>query len=355
MTPSTIQKKIKAAIARWSGPTQSFLKWWLAELKVCIPPQVAHTLSVDEPRARVIVAKDGYRTEVVGAESVEVAAPEIQLKTSPEPFQDAVVVISDDLLLIKELVLPIQARDELAQIATYQARQHFPLVSEQLSLGYGLSVEDSNSNFTRLKLAVARIGIVEEHLTNIRRIGFEPVEVVSSGSNIQLAVPSVESHNQRRRFLSLAFIGLIVVQCALIPMIDINRVQLANTKLQGQLSVLLEKTKSASDLKKVIDRRFSEAEFLQAQSAGDVFAQTLRLLTAESPDDVWLTDLQYDGKTFRLSGFGRDAASWVLKLQERDLFQTVRLDNVAAGAGAGENGRFQIRLEIKPSNAGRKP
>ncbi len=329
------------------------LDWWLQALESCIPQKTGQLFSGQHAKACFLVDQDQISVSVNGSEW-QPLDPQSQSgnASTRRLMSDAEIVISDTAVFFRTLTLPKNVGGEIRNAIQFQIKQHVPMAEHSIAVGHRINEVTPPDTAISVTIAAVRKDTIQHALAIAESAGYVATKIRTFSNSIPLAVDSVMRAQRARKLAGLVLIGGLVIQLMLIPLLDAQRVKRSNVLLKEELSMLIGKTKVSADLKRLIDQRMGESAFINSQLSQDMFADGLAILSSKSPADVWLSDLQYDGRVFRLTGKAQDAAGWAMKLQQDvETFENVRLENVSSAAAEGEVGRFQMSLQIKTTAA----
>lgn len=323
-----------------------FLGWWLQNLRDCLPTSLARKVQKADTHARVLIGQKDAFLSVDGSGWVPCGPEVAEGMSPPRHGSRAEVLVSDDATLQHTMVMPRAVLNDLNGAIAFQVKQFVPLDPSAVTLGYSVSDEDQARATVEVTIAAVRVETVERALAVLKVHGYIPERFETASGGISLAPSQLLRSSQIRRLAIIGLIGLFVVQLLVLPIIDARRIRSSNELLKNELNALVSKTKSAADIKRSVDQRASDAAFLNAQLNQDVLADGIAILSAHAPLDISLSEIQFDGRTFRVSGIAADPAAWALNLQQGGLFESVRLEGVS-GRGARDGGRFQMSLRLK--------
>jgi general secretion pathway protein L len=266
--------------------------------------------------------------------------------------------LPQDLVLLRELSLPLLPPDQIEAAAVLEARSASPFLPDDLVFGYS-SIPGKGGLRVLLALASRKQvkAYIEGHTPEHRKGGGNSAEIWARSVDARHAVifPGYgETHRQRFAarwrwvayglFLSaLGFaIAVAVTPTAQIRLRAIQAVN-AHGALAHSANPLLDKREQVSRYKELL----SVAEEIRANSLGG--AQVMDLLTRILPDDTALQSLQVDGRKVSLAGQTENAAALMKRLSEEPGVSDVKAPAAAQKAPGTNKEVFRVEFSLDAS------
>lgn len=156
---------------------QSFVAWWLSELKAMIPIGVRSWFVGDTTLVDVRV--DGATIQVLSADAKAAAETIIAADAKSSPVvlamraagRDSVrLLLTSDQLLVKRLQLPMAIEENLREAIGFELDRYTPFKADQAYYDARVLRRDTNKESIDVQLAVAPRAVVDPLLATLRRL-----------------------------------------------------------------------------------------------------------------------------------------------------------------------------------------
>lgn len=314
-----------------------FFRWWGKELLMLIPPSVTQRFSVSQEVVSVVVSSTG--------------------ETQPplESFTDGqLIVLSLDasVVLSHNIRLPFANHRATEGMANIQMSRIMPLPMEDLysdwrSAGPIENLRDGASQ-QKVLLYVAKRKVLGPVFETIQSKGFLLADILIEGvAGFSTLAPTSVRRGLNHR--TLRSVGLGVTALLLILMLPyawMLNIRSENEIVSRELSALQDMIADVSELRNHLDGHNAQVKFLVAERSNDRFSEALSLLSAESPDSVFLRDFSYERNTVRVAGYAASSAEWALALGKQPSVGNVNLQRVSSGRSPDDPENFDIVIDL---------
>lgn len=260
------------------------------------------------------------------------------------------VLLPDEIVLFRDLVLPDLLRRDLEQALTLEVDAHRPFPLEELIWGWRSALRDDGQLDVRLAMTSRR------HVdSRLAALGWQtppavgelwaddakPIALQGSGDDLR------ERRLKRRR---ARIIGLIAV-CALLvfalaatPFLLQRQQVFEAQRMQGELQA---RTAPIVASREALVRNHRHVEAVQQHLRAQIdLPALLEQLTRLLPDNAYLSRLEVSGRTVRIAGLSPNAATLVELLGAQAEFADVRTPT-AISRGAEGNESFTVEFTVR--------
>jgi general secretion pathway protein L len=257
------------------------------------------------------------------------------------------VLLPDDIVLYRELVLPDLLLEDLARAAALEVELNSPFSPSDLVWGMRSAMTADGGRHVRIALASRKH--VAAHLES-RQIDGTRVEVWAGESDPVVfdgyAEPGREQASRRRRTGILAALGMLIVLLLVlaatpwyIQRARIFDAQAHHVALEASVAPVVSNReallRSSAQLAAIGQHLHTEADALAV----------LARLTAVLPDSAHLTRLEVNGAQVRFAGIASNAAQLVETLGGQDVFSNVRTPTAISRTADGRES-FTVELTL---------
>jgi len=263
------------------------------------------------------------------------------------------VLLPDDIILFRDLVLPDLVRSDLEQALALQVSEHSPFVADDLVWGWrALPREDGRLDVRVALTSRAHIG---KHLAAVGMSGDERIEVWAGESAPIVIRGFSESSRERREsrqreyvFAALALLILLLLALAATPFM-LQRERIFDA--QHRYAQLVNETAQAVTDREALLKTSARLRVVKAQLQGQVdIPRLLDTLTRVLPDSAHLNRLEVTGRQVRIGGFAANAAALVEALGAQPGFHDVRTPSAISRSGDGRES-FSMEFVFQDAEA----
>lgn len=345
---------------------QSFVAWWLSELKAMIPVGVRSwfvgdttlvDVKVDGASIKVLPADGKAVVESVNVADAKSSAVLLAMRASG---RDSVrLLLTSDQLLVKRLQLPMAIEENLREAIGFELDRYTPFKADQAYYDARVLRRDTNKESIEVQLGVAPRAVVDPLLATLRRVDLSVGAVgaakgVASGDDFDL-LPAGERPAQKwGKHLKLnAVLLAVALGLALIALL------LPIWQKREKVLELIPQVAKASAEFTGSQRQYDEYSKLAGQYnyiTGKKHAQQPVLVIMEelariSPDTTYFQSLELKstGKIREVTMLGEaQSASKVLEgLEQSPLFQNASQRAQTTRGSQPNTERYHVSTEVK--------
>ena len=345
---------------------QRFFAWWLGELATVVPAKVRRwwrgtsgiaLLSLDGARAVFSRPTDKGLEETFSVEmgdhglSLPAAAIRQRLAKVVGQGYRLLFALPASQALERTLTLPAALAENLRQTLSFELDRYTPFRPEQAYFDYRLGEPSSGAGTLRVELAVVPKAVVEQHLARVAALGLEvggvvlPEDFKNPHSRYRnflpaASIPYVPSARFRQR---LAFGMLAVVLLVAVLAVPIWQKRTAAIDLLAPVAQAKAAAQEADALRDKLAKLVDEHDLLPNKKWDSHSAtRTLEELTKLLPDDTFVMQFDFDGKTVQVLGETASSSSMVETIEGSPLFKDVAFKSPLTKIQGSPFDRFQI-------------
>lgn len=314
--------------------TETFLDWWLAELRSMLPPSFVR-LAARTPDRIVFVDGDGGYSVVLESRELEVRhlcriadgqelTPElgrqIMASTGRSDPMPVGLRLHVSKCLRRRVALPSAALKRAGKILELDLRTNTPFRNGGVAWSYCLEQSPQDRDRVNAVQIVVRRNLLDTAIAQIEKTGLAVAFAGIHGGTLEeneainFLAPTVAADPSSgparpRLWASMAAIGLLAglaagavafKQAAAIEQLnaEIARLRQSVRVVEGARRLAGEQAKNKLRLADQMDSRLRVTEIW-------------RQITSVIPDDAWLTDLRLEGQRIEISGYAQSAATLV--------------------------------------------
>lgn len=367
--PSTGNRLLSSQVGK---SVSTFWRWWMAELKMLLPPSLRRILEhngerivieFDQQEACVALYSMGHK-KLLGCSPV---APDMTAASPPPALteflgngtRDTIVCLPRQQTLQTTISLPIEAAGNLREVLGYEIDRQTPFKSEQVYFDAEIIERKAGNRYMRIRLTVVPRKILDSAVKTARDWGLQPA-VVSTGEYDQpaSAMPGTSilnllppEHRSRTRgpwtplsrLLAISALGLAIAAITL-PLI---RQTTEIRKLEMQIEADKIEAEATLGLRNELDRLVPESRFiLEQKQQTPVIVEVVNELSLILPDDTWIQRFQLSGSKLTIQGESSAASALIRLLENSSMFQNATFITAVAHNPKTGQERFQITATV---------
>ena len=324
-----------------TGPAGQFFRWWGGELRNAMPEKL---------RARMQYARRKLLMEVGGGEvalSID-DADSIQSLDSLSIEQDAQLqqqrvrelllqheltevsrdlVLSEDVVLRTQVVMPLAAETNLRQALAYEMDRHTPFQAEEVFYQWRILSRDRDAGQLHFDLFVTPRGPVEAHVELLKRLGLAPTGVDVAGDDGPLGINLLPVGLRYKLVKQQVRVNWIIAAATAFLLIFVMTQSLWLREHQIQeVEEAIENVRAEAlavqQIRKQIDDATEAAGFLQTHKVENGYKlKMLAELTRILPDDTFLDRLSLHAETAQMQGKSSNAQSLIELINDSPFFE----------------------------------
>jgi general secretion pathway protein L len=258
-----------------------------------------------------------------------------------------------DLLLEQEIVLPLQAEQDLKRVVAYEMDRLTPFRADQVLWTYLAGKRDTVRNRLHLRITVIPRKRLEPLLAALRQAGLVPTRI-ECGNTLETrrVIPLIEDQGARSwlgprvETYAMGVCGVLAVAAVALPFV---LQAIAFSALDERIEAIRPQVAETERLRKAIASSAATADaIVAAHNQVGAPLQTLATLTDVLPDDTYLTSLSVRQRKLAIAGRSAAAARLIGAMAANPLIRNPAF--VAPVIRDETNGgqMFSIRSELGP-------
>ena len=355
----------------------AFLRWWLGELKACIPPQLQRRLFRERSRLLFIAgdetltirhASNGSshelgRLSVTGVPD-DVVATEIRqiLAGLDASRRDVLLCLPAGSALRRTIELPAATEENLREVISFDMERQTPFTDQQVYFDARVARRMPDRQRIAVALTVVPCSQVDATVRALQSWGvaINGIEVADPAGPprvIPLAAQTVAVRASRSQRIAAAAMAAMAV------LLGIGLITVPLYR-QAQLSEALEsevaKTRKAADAarktQEEIDHLTALDRFLiERKMARPTRLATLDELTRIMPDDSWLYRVRFSGDEVQTFGYSAAASNLIGPFDNSPLFKEPQFMAPLMRDPRVDAERFTISLQLEKAASSPQP
>jgi general secretion pathway protein L len=336
--------------------------WWAAQMRDCIPASL-------RPPGRL-----WRRALVIAINPADAARIELFLQTTavtplgqcdlgdgagtlatllPASARRLPVVIQlpADLLLERDITLPLAAERALRQVLTYEMDRFTPFRAEEIVWTAQVEKRDPARNQLRARVALVARARIQPVLDALRQAKLAPswLRIGDAGAGSRI-IPLIEDQARQGRFglraapYALAGCGVLAAAAVALPFV-LQSITLAD--LDSRIEAMRPQVAQAERLRQKIagDATALDAVAAARQAVGNPL-QVLALLTEVLADDTYLTSISWRQRKLTAAGRSGAAARVIAAMAANPAIRDPTFTAPVTRDETGGKEMFSIRAEV---------
>lgn len=346
-----------------------FFAWWLGELAACVPdrvrrlfrrPPAALSITPTDGRIAFTLHRNGHSRDL-GSISKSASDRRLALTRLARDVSlrklDVIVTLPEDSVPRRQVTLPLAAQENLREVLSFEIDRHTPFKVGEVAFDYRVTGIDREGERLAVDLAIIPREVLEEAGRLAELFGLHLDRIGIAGEDLQEDRPfnflprdnrAGFSATRQQVVIALAIaVALLAVVAIYLPLyakdrhLAVRQAQLA----EGRVAAL-----EVEELKDRLAARLEHGRFLIDRRLSTPAATSLVAEVSERlPDDAWLVQMRWHGKTLAFSGFSPAAAMLIEGLEESPLLSEVRFASPVTNDARVERERFNVSAEVAVS------
>ena len=349
-----------------------FLNWWLTQLAGLVPQALRRRLrhrgqalcvSVEPDRIRASHRKNG-RVRVFGEASVETGGGPSpgdgeRLRMSAQGLRPEdtsyEITVASELALVKEVDLPVAARENLRQVIGFEMQRFTPFSVDDVYYDY--AVIEHREDRLRVQLAVVPRRLVDQAtawLPSKDHVpapespgGFRQAPLTASDGSVtfEFRDPSYRAARGSGLYATLLVLNLLLAGTVVaIPMVQ-GQQRLGDAK--ARLEQARRAAATTAEIRREVDQLRTKTQFLTTRASSRVSTVVLiEELTGLLPDTTWVFRLELRKGVVHLQGSSETATSLIATLEDSDMLSEVEFASPVVREGGTGRDRFHITAQV---------
>ena len=341
---------------------RAFWDWWIGELSACLP-RAWRVQTADRPFPEMHLSNDVMQLDFLGDDhhthcvtlDEDTGVPPSAAFDVPEIYksQPARIVIPHNLVLERELELPMTPRHMIRGLLTHELARHSPLPVEQVQFDHRVLEASKQSGHLRVALVIVRQTTIDMVLrlahsleVPVGEIGYSD----SSGTFHRLDIEGVnfvrrpiKPEHVRQLLLAAACMVLIVANLIVMQQRGAERLAEIDSELAQARSIGLRTAEVAQELEAIRARRSA----LLSKFNGPTMSEVLSAASSLVPETANLTSIRIEGESVRLAGEAQEASQVLAAFEASPLFKEAKWNAPVTRDPRTEKERFQLSFQME--------
>jgi general secretion pathway protein L len=328
-----------------------FLSWWWAELRAMAPAALRRPSSVpdavlldDAGRAPSVSIRRRARETTLGANATA--------ELAHNPDLPVHLRVAEDIVLRRQLCLPLDAEATLRQAIAFQIDGLTPFKREEVYFGHRVDDRNHGAGVLLVSLAAVPKSRVAAALARADAQGLPAAMLEAPAEGTPILIPLSEPdggaagrRGPGRMFTALLGMALLLVGVA--AFIPIDRVERRVADLSGAVEKARDNAQAVQRLREKLASIGETGRFFAERKAPGMLAiDVLGELTQRLPDSAWLTELQVNEKQILVSGFATNAPSLLGALEASPMFANTNFRSPVTREGNENIERFELSSDL---------
>ncbi len=348
---------------------KKFFRWWRKELAFLIPEKFRQLIS--DRRDTVIVTTQGNQFELAGvgdmretvvmlSRNEEGAAQFRDLLEKDERLAKAQFILRLQRTegICRELVLPAAAKENLAQVVSYELSRFTPFKPEQVYFAVKLLNTSAEPGQIRVMLILTPREVLDGLYADLAAIGISPIFADYEGAEndpelideaYDLLPEWLGSNTGKTPGLTYAALaGAMSLLLGAVLFLPVLFEYQTVTLLQEKIAAIEKDAKKIKGMQSQIDAAIAEtADLIKAKNASPPVIEMLNTLSALIKDDnTWLSYLQFTDGPLQIQGESPSASGLIGVLEDSEIFANAKFVSPVTQDTTTGLERFQITADI---------
>jgi len=348
-----------------------FWCWWLAELAGMLPKRIRAAALPGVERLYLelngleVIASRGTSESIREIARYPLTAEALPLEQAQEVAElasrsrELILCLPADKVLLKTLSLPQVAESNLREVLGFEMDRQTPFSLEQVYYDHVLSKRNSKTNTLTLELVVTPRLYLDEQLSKLKGIGFQPHqatlcrEKTGQTQPVNLLPEAVRQHrSDSAQHLNLA-LGMLTLALLLgaIALPLVNKTQVIQA-LEARIELATSKAEVTRRLRNEVESLSTDSGFLlNKKQLTPLVLEIVNELTLILPDDTWINRLIIKGQEIQIQGQSTAAAALIPLIESSDSLHNPRFRSSVTRSQGSNSERFHLSAEVAGGSA----
>jgi general secretion pathway protein L len=344
-----------------------FFAWWKEQMRDLVPASLRPSSGRTWRRTLVIAPESPDLSAVelfmqgrsgetsLGRHELNSAGLRETLARLPRALRTTSVLrISHDLLLEREITLPLAAEHDLKRVVTYEMDRLTPFRADEVFWSCLVGKRDPARSRIHVRITVVPYLRVEAILTALLQAGLAPARLAAGGAaEPQRIIPLTEdrpahrwlgANGPRVHAYALGCCGVLAAVAIALPFVLQT---VASARLDTRVEAIKPQVMEAEKLRKKIANGVTTADAIAAaRNQLGTPLQSIALLTDLLPDDTYLTALSVRQRKLTISGRSAAAARLIGAMAAHPLIHNPAFTAPVIRDETNGGEMFTIRAEL---------
>ena len=299
-----------------------FFTWWKEQMRDLVPASLrptgqswGRTLVADATDRSGVVLSVRSRSGITPLGQFDLAGPTLRVALARLPKarrKSPVLVVSSALFLEREVVLPLNAEQDLMRVVAYDMDRQTPFSADEVFWTCVAEKRDPARDKLHARVTLLPKTRIQPLLTALQQAGFVPARIEAATTAGQLRAIPLAAGPSGRGWLgprtdtyALGACGILAAAAVALPFIMQS---IASAEIDARIETMKPQVQEAEKLRKAIASGVTTADAIAAARAQvGIPLQAIALLTEVLPDDTFLNNLSARQRKITFSG--RSAAA----------------------------------------------
>ncbi len=256
-----------------------------------------------------------------------------------------------DLLLEREVTLPLAAEPEIGNTLRYSIDSLTPFAADELFWSWAVTLRDRVNRRLHLRLSLVGKAAVQPLIATLARLGVTPKLLEFPLSDTETRTIALTDASSRGRMLRQHAMPAIVACAAgallAIAVLPIALDARALSSTEARIDALRPRVAQVEALRRRLAANADDIDVVTRErgKVGDAL-QVIALVTDVLPDDTYLTELSLHQRKLALTGQSAAAAKLIVALSAEPMLRNPEFVAPVTRAPMGGRDMFSIETEI---------
>ncbi|MDD5274560.1 MAG: PilN domain-containing protein [Methylovulum sp.] len=349
---------------------KAFLRWWRRELSFLVPEKISqfvndrHGFVIVSPEAgklRLTYTDNGHSPDyLVTLDRNEAGLAHYQrMLEQDERLAKATVILrlTGTDALVKELMLPIAAKENLHQVVAYELDRYTPFKADQVYFAVKPVGGEPEPGLIKVMLILTTRELLDNLYEDVKSMGLSPLfadyEGAANSIDLQHNFYNLLPESLRQKTAKAPrlihfglIISIIILLCAVLVMpvwFESRTIQV----LEEKVKTIEKDAKKIKALQSEIDAVINETQkLLDEKKSTPAMVVVLNALSKIIKDDTSLAYLQYADGHIQIQGESPAASTLIGVLEDSEIFTNARFVSPVTQDNVSKLERFQITADI---------
>lgn len=360
----SVRRSLQPLQIRYAAPLlrrlSEFWSWWTGELHAMLPANLRDAIT--QRRQKLFVEAVGSEMLVnlgTHASSREILrlsldAPDAANDELPRDVLQTILLMPADKVLIKSLILPLAAEENLREVLGFEIDQHTPFPVSRVYYDFVVTGRNIAKQELSVDLVYSPQSEVDRLLEALSLHGLR-TDVIScrsrDGSNLQgVNLLPMEQRRSKRfdiRRLNLvltALCAVLLVAAITIPIVQKNT---AIRSVEGQVQAAAVAARDGNQLRRDLEKMADASRFLVDKKRSEIMAvQLLDEVSRILPDNTWIARLDLSETELQLQGQSTAASSLIAIIESSAFFENAGFRSPVVQVPGTEAARFHLSADV---------
>jgi general secretion pathway protein L len=345
-----------------------FLGWWRGELAMLVPQGLRLwwrgagsrlVMTVAEDQAVISRPAAGRLEQLLAVPVANGASPltasvRQQLGRLAGTGFRLFVAIPTESVLRRTLTLPLAVEENLRQTLAFELDRYTPFKPDQVHFDFRIRDRDPVQRRLNVELAVVPRATIDQKTSLATALGLPvagalPADQATADDSFNfLPAATTATGSSSTVWWRSGLAALAILLLAVLLAVPIWQKRAAAISLLAPLEQAKAEARVADTLRDRLDQLVKDySQLIDMKWAAPSLVLVLEELSKRLPDDTFITQMDFDGKTAQIQGESASAASLVEQLENSPMFKDVGFKAQLTKIQGTQNDRFHIAAVLE--------